>query len=58
MYDRLDLERFDDQARALKHAEETKRDEDDEDDEVTDRRVRATDAFVSSRSRVCAFRFF
>lgn len=33
MYDRLDLERFDDQARALKHAEETKRDEDDEDDE-------------------------
>jgi len=32
MYDRLDLERFDDQARALKHAEETKRDEDDEDD--------------------------
>ena len=32
MYDQLDLERFDDQARALKHAKENK-DEDDEDDD-------------------------
>ena len=33
LYDRLDLERFDDQARALKHAQRAKRDEDDEDDD-------------------------
>ena len=33
MYDRLDLERFDDQAKALKHARDAKRDDEDEDDE-------------------------
>ena len=32
MYDRLDLERFDDQAKALKHARDAKDDEDDDDE--------------------------
>jgi hypothetical protein len=32
MYDRLDLERFDDQAKALRHARDAKDDEDDDDE--------------------------